>query len=193
MIGAATPVRECAGPLNRSVKRGRATVFTLLAILVTSLAVPAQSADATWRPWTGGRTPALTLNDADRRAHNLVDYRGKVVLVNFWATWCEPCRDEMPALQRAQTSLADKGLIVLTVNVGDSEEKVAAFFQHSGLSLPVLFDKDWSVSKSLWKVRMLPSTYVVDRKGAIRYSILGEVNWDAPHHIASLTRMLVAR
>ncbi len=99
----------------------------------------------------------------------------------------------MPALQRVQESLADKGLVVLTVNVGDSEEKAAAFFQQAGLSLPVVFDKDWSVSRSLWKVRMLPSTYIVDRKGVIRYSILGEVNWDAPSHIASLTRLLAAR
>ena len=193
MIDAAAPLRESAADSRGGVHCGAAGVLVLLLALVTSLPGTARSADATWRSWTGGRTPALTLNDADRRAHNLVDYQGKVVLVNFWATWCEPCRDEMPALQRAQTSLADKGLIVLTVNVGDSEEKVAAFFQQAGLSLPVLFDKDWSVSKSRWKVRMLPSTYVVDRKGAIRYSILGEVNWDAPHHIASLTRLLVAR
>ena len=193
MIHAAAPLRESAADSRGGVHRGAAGVLVLLLALVTSLPGNARSADATWRPWAGGRTPALTLNDADRRAHNLVDYRGKVVLVNFWATWCEPCRDEMPALQRAQASLADKGLIVLTVNVGDSEEKVAAFFQQAGLSLPVLFDKDWSVSRSLWKVRMLPSTYVVDRKGAIRYSILGEVSWDAPHHIASLTRLLVAR
>jgi thiol-disulfide isomerase/thioredoxin len=193
LIVTATPVQVSAGLSCSGVKRARATIVTLLAILVTSLPVPAQSADATWRPWTGGRTPALVLNDADRRAHNLADYRGKVVLVNFWATWCEPCRDEMPALQRVQESLADKGLVVLTVNVGDSEEKAAAFFQQAGLSLPVVFDKDWSVSRSLWKVRMLPSTYIVDRKGVIRYSILGEVNWDAPSHIASLTRLLAAR
>ena len=175
------------------MKRPTAMVVTLLMIFATLLPVPARGADAPWRVWTGGRTPALILKDADRREHNLADYRGKVVVVNFWATWCEPCRDEMPALQRTQQLLADKGLVVLTVNVGDSEEKAAAFYQQAGLSLPVVFDKDWSVSRSTWKVRMLPSTFIIDRKGAIRYSILGEVDWDAPAHIASLTRLLAAR
>lgn len=178
---------------GRRPVRGAKAIVALLLVFGMLLPVAAGGADAPWRAWTGGRTPALILKDADRRVHDLSDHRGKVVMVNFWATWCEPCRDEMPALQRAQQSLADKGLVVLTVNVGDSEEKAAAFFQQAGLFLPVLFDKDWSVSRSLWKVRMLPSTFIVDRKGAIRYSILGEVDWDAPTHVAKLTRLLAVR
>ena len=174
----------------------RCTTFTLVLALMLGTARPgaAISADRTeLRPWTAGRTPTLSLKDADRRTHDLADYRGKVVLVNFWATWCEPCRDEMPALQRLQESLRDQGLVVLTINVGDSEEKAAAFFDQTGLRLPVLFDKDWSVSRSLWKVRLLPATFIVDRKGAIRYSVLGEVNWDEARPVATLTRLLAAR
>ncbi len=182
-----------AGLSSCGLTRGAARVVALLLVLSTSWPIPAWSADAPWRAWTGGRTPALILKDADGRVHDLAGYRGKVVVVNFWATWCEPCRDEMPALQRAGQSLADKGLVVLTVNVGDSEEKAAAFFRQAGLSLPVVFDKDWSVARSLWKLRMLPSTFIVDRKSTIRYSILGEVDWDAPAHLASLTRLLAAR
>jgi thiol-disulfide isomerase/thioredoxin len=174
----------------------RCATFSLLLALMLGTAHPgvAISADRTeLRTWSAGRTPALSLKDADRRTHDLADYRGKVVLVNFWATWCEPCRDEMPALQRLQESLRDQGLVVLTINVGDSEEKAAAFFDQAGLRLPVLFDKDWSVSRSLWKVRLLPATFIVDRKGAIRYSVLGEVNWDEARHVATLTRLLAAR
>ena len=72
------------------------------------------------KPWTGGAAPALALEDLSGKPHDLAAYRGSVVLVNFWATWCGPCRDEMPSIERLRTSLAGRPFTVLAVNVGES-------------------------------------------------------------------------
>ena len=171
-------------------RRAQVVIAVLCALAALSPGSSWAAKGSALRLWTGGRTPALALNDAQRKPHTLADYRGKVVVLNFWATWCEPCRDEMPALQRLQEKLGNEGLVVLTVDVGDSEEKAAAFFEQAKLSLPVLFDKDWSTARLLWKIRLLPATFIIDRRGAIRYSVLGEADWDDPQHAAAIRRLL---
>ena len=163
---------------------------TLIWILLLALLVAQWSAYAQeLKPWRGGPAPALALSTADGSIVNLADLRGKVVLVNFWATWCEPCRDEMPSLARLQSQMAGMPFAVLTVNMGESEPKVAAFLDQFKLDLKVLFDRDSGATKR-WKVGLLPATFVIGPDGRIRYSLLGEAAWDSPGYVAAIRGLL---
>jgi thiol-disulfide isomerase/thioredoxin len=143
------------------------------------------------KPWTGGATPPLALKDPAGKAHDLAAYRGKVVLVNFWATWCAPCRAEMPSMQALRQRLAGKPFAVLAVNLMESEEKIAAFRESELIDLPVLMDRDGAAARR-WNVRMLPVSFVVDRQGEIRYQLVGEANWTGPNVAPVIERLIRA-
>ena len=143
------------------------------------------------KPWTGGATPPLALKDPAGKAHDLAAYRGKVVLLNFWATWCPPCRAELPSMQALHEQLASKGFEVLTVNLMESEEKIAAFRESELIDLPVLMDRDGAAARR-WKVGMLPVSFVIDRQGAIRYRLVGEANWTGPNVAPLIERLIGA-
>ncbi|HEY6966657.1 MAG TPA: TlpA disulfide reductase family protein [Burkholderiales bacterium] len=128
------------------------------------------------RAWTGGATPALALPDLAGRAHALGDYRGKVVLVNFWATWCEPCRAEMPSIGKLRTSLAGQPFEVLAVNVGEPESRIQRFMAQVPMAFPVLLDRDNAAAKA-WRARVLPVSYLVGADGRVRYLVIGEYDW----------------
>jgi len=134
------------------------------------------AAAAELKTWTGGPTPALALRDLQGRTRDLADYRGKVVVVNFWATWCEPCRDEMPSLERLRASLAGQPFEVLAVNLGEPVGRIERFLERMPLRFPLLLDRDTAAAKA-WKARVLPATYVVGRDGRIRYVHYGELDW----------------
>jgi peroxiredoxin len=127
-------------------------------------------------PWTSGPTPPLTLTDQHGTNHTLAAYHGRVVLVNFWATWCAPCREEMPALQALQHTLGKERLVVLAVNYGESPEKVQQFAHHTPLDFPLLLDRHMEVAKA-WQVRVLPTSFVLGQDGGIRYSAVGQLDW----------------
>ena len=128
------------------------------------------------RAWTGGATPALSLPDLAGRAHALGDYRGKVVLINFWATWCEPCRAEMPSIGKLRASLAGQPFEVLAVNVGESESRIRRFLEQVPLDFPVLLDRDNAAAKA-WRARILPVSFLVGADGRVRYLVIGEFDW----------------
>ena len=128
------------------------------------------------------------MKDLAGREHRLADYRGKVVLLNFWATWCEPCRDEMPSLEKLKSRFADRPFAVLAINVDEPESRIIKFLSTLPLSFPVLLDHERKLARA-WNVRMLPSTYVIAPDGAIRYSAAGERDWNGgeiPDRIAAL-------
>ena len=145
-----------------------------LAVAV-SLAAAGAGAAETLVPWTRGDTPPLVLRKPSGETVDLASLRGKVVLVNFWATWCAPCVEEMPALSRLRERLAPRGFEVLAVNQGEMPARVTAFTQRSGLDVRVVLDREKSVAKA-WKVRALPTTFVVDAKGRIRLHAEGELD-----------------
>jgi len=128
------------------------------------------------RPWSGGATPALALQDLDGRSHALEDYRGKVVLINFWATWCEPCRAEMPSINKLRASLAGQPFAVLAVNLGETEPRIRRFMEQVRLDFPVLLDRDSAVTKA-WRARVLPASFLVGPDGRVRYAVIGEYDW----------------
>jgi peroxiredoxin len=129
-------------------------------------------------PWYGGATPPLRLADTAGRTHQLSQYRGKVVLINFWATWCAPCREEMPSIERLRRVMKDQRFAVLAVNLAEPEPRVHQFLQSMSLGFPILLDADMAVTRA-WKVRQLPASFVVGPDGRIRYSYLGELDWSS--------------
>jgi peroxiredoxin len=123
-------------------------------------------------PQVGGLAPPFTLNDLKGRPVSLADYKGKVVLLNFWATWCEPCRKEMPEIQTAYEQFQDRGLVVLAVNFGENLDPAVSFVHHGNLTFPVLLDRKASVAER-YGVINLPVTFLIDPEGIIRDRIFG--------------------
>ncbi|WP_423225610.1 TlpA disulfide reductase family protein [Candidatus Amarolinea aalborgensis] len=123
-------------------------------------------------PQVGFPAPDFSLSRLDGQSVRLADWHGQPVVLNFWATWCPPCRAEMPALQAAAQAYGDQGVRVLGVNQAEEANQVAGFMQTLGLDFPVLLDRDAAVSQ-LYRVRSLPTTFFIDREGVIREIIIG--------------------
>ena len=123
--------------------------------------------------------PGFSLSGLDGRAHALADYAGRVVIVNFWASWCPPCRAEMPSLNRASAALQGKGVTMLAINAGEDRAAVAAFVGDHPIAFPVLLDSDGEAG-TRWAVKGLPTTFVIDRAGRIVYRVIGDREWDDP-------------
>jgi thiol-disulfide isomerase/thioredoxin len=126
--------------------------------------------------WRDPAPPPLALKDPSGRVHTLDDYRGQVVLVNFWATWCDPCRDEMPSMQRLKERLAGRPFTVLAVNYGESAEKAGAFLGSISVDFRALLDPGQQAARA-WRVRVLPASFLVDPDGRLRYGVIGEIDW----------------
>jgi thiol-disulfide isomerase/thioredoxin len=139
--------------------------------------------------WDGGATPPLALEDLAGRTHSLADYRGKVVLVNFWATWCEPCREEMPSIDRLRNSLKGKPFEVLAVNLAEPLSRIEKFSATMPLGFPLLRDRDGAAGKA-WKAKLLPASYLIGRDGRIRYVAYGELDWSSDAVRARVSELL---
>ncbi len=133
--------------------------------------------------------PTLELDALDGARHSLADYRGKAVLVNFWATWCEPCREEMPSLERLRKSLEGRGFAVLAVNVGEGPAAARRFLEQMPLGFTILMDRDTRASRS-WGARILPATFVVGPKGELRYSYYGALDWSREDVRAAIAALM---
>src|SRR5262245_25445270 len=141
------------------------------------------------RPWSGAPTPALELSDLGGSKHGLADFRGKVVLVNFWATWCTPCREEMPSIERLKKALAGRPFVVLTVNVDEPESRVRNFLSQLPLDLTVLMDPGKQATAA-WKVRILPASFLIASDGRVRYTVTGELDWANEHVVRLVSELL---
>jgi len=158
-----------------------------IALLGILGAVPCGAAEL--QPWRGGPAPELVLQALDGPAHRLADYRGRVVLVNFWATWCEPCRDEMPSMQRLKEKLAGRPFAVLAVNLDEPEARIRTFLSRMKVDFTVLLDPGRAAAKS-WNARILPASYLVGPDGRIRYSVVGELDWGHERVVGRITELL---
>jgi thiol-disulfide isomerase/thioredoxin len=157
--------------------------------------LPAAALAADLPPLSHGLTPkapkpapALKLPDLDGKTHDLAKLRGKVVLINFWATWCPPCRREMPSLERLSQALSGEPLVVLAVDVGEDADTIEAFTSQLD-AVPLLLDTR-SGTMQAWQVAGLPTTFLVDKRGRVVASAIGGREFDHPEMIESIRRLL---
>jgi len=120
--------------------------------------------------------PELTLTDTQGATHALADYRGKVVLVNLWATWCPPCKQEMPTLQTFYNKYVDRGFTIIAINDGDPAPDVLQFVKEYELTFPVWLDPTYNATEHAFKTLNLPSSYVIDRNGIVRLMWVGGIS-----------------
>lgn len=123
-------------------------------------------------------TKKLDLNDVYGQRHNINDYKGKVVLVSFWASWCGPCIEEMPSLVKLKEKYKDK-FEILAVNVREDVNTIKKFTEIMNINFPLLQDLDSQVTKD-WKVYVYPSNYIIDKTGKARYAATGAMDWQEP-------------
>jgi peroxiredoxin len=123
--------------------------------------------------------PDFTLNDLNGKKVTLSQFRGKVVILNFWSIWCGPCLAEMPSLNKLYLEFKDKGLIVLAVAEDPAEKPVKSYIQEKGIAFPILMDKD---KKVYFKYSLfgIPVTFLIDKKGVIIEKFIGERDWSSP-------------
>lgn len=128
----------------------------------------------------GAPAPEFILTDINGEDHAFSSYKGSIVLINFWTTWCPPCEYEMPALEKAYEKYRDRGFTILAVNwtQQDDPEQVDPYVQSLGLSFPVLLDREGEVSERTFNIRGLPTSIIIDRKGIIREIIIGPIALD---------------
>jgi thiol-disulfide isomerase/thioredoxin len=119
----------------------------------------------------------------------LSDLKGKVVFLNFWATWCGPCRIEMPSMETLYTAYKERGLVMLAVNVQEQQRDVAAFMKNNRLSFPAALDRNGAVSMR-YGVQAIPTTYIIGRDGMILSRITGSISWDNPKIAAAFETLL---
>lgn len=164
-------------------------LFVIIAFSLITFAAPTAAADLSkLEPWSGD-APALVLKDLDGKQHHIADYRGKVVLLNFWATWCGPCVKEMPSLEKLARQMSGEQFSLITVNFGEKPARIKPFLKKIGVELPVLVDPDMNVSRA-WVKKGLPTTFIIGADQKIRYQVLGELNWDAPEVEQKIRQLL---
>lgn len=151
------------------------TVFAVLAFTTALLSCTQveMKAPPAKKPYPA---PAFTLSDLSGKDITLSGYKGKPVVINFWATWCIPCRNEMPELEKLYRERKAEGLEVVLVNVKESLSVVDKYINKNGFTFKVLLDSKGDTYRA-YQVFGLPSTYFIDKEGTIRYSYMGELTW----------------
>ena len=132
--------------------------------------------------------PDFNLEDQHGNFLKMSDLRGKVVIVNFWATWCPPCRKEMPSMQRAWEILKHEDIMLLAINVGEDSDQIFAFTAEYPVEFPLIMDTDSSVVRE-WKVRGLPTTFIVNPAGKIVYQAIGDRDWDSVEILQQIRKL----
>jgi cytochrome c biogenesis protein CcmG/thiol:disulfide interchange protein DsbE len=167
----------------------------LVGSLLLVLAAAAVAEATHVQPAAGHRAPNFTLRDAEGKPVHLSQVlKGKAVFLNFWATWCPPCREEMPSMERAYRDYKVKGLEILAVSLDAGSEaavaaRVKAFMTDLTLTFPALLDPTMEVVRA-YRLRALPTTYLIDRTGMIHAVVLGPRDWASPESRGRLEELL---
>jgi len=140
-------------------------------------------------PRPNPREFALPIAGATEENLSLGQLKGKVVFLNFWATWCPPCRDEMPSMESLYRRYKEDGLEILAVNIRESPEQVHAFMNDYGLTFPALLDINGRVSTA-YGVQAIPTSFIIDRDGQIAARLVGSIDWDTPQVRAAFESLL---
>ena len=143
-----------------------------LIVLTSGLLITGCSAGTNNNAVVGQPAPDFQLESLEGEFVSLSSLKGKPMLINFWATWCPPCRDEMPYMQQIYAEWSDKGAAILAINIGESSSTVSEFMNKYDLSLPVLLDTKGDVAGK-YNIRAIPTTYFIDKDGIIREKTIG--------------------
>jgi peroxiredoxin len=156
----------------------------LIPILLLIISIPVYAANLKPAP-AGTASPDLVLTDLNGKTHDLKDYRGQIVLVQFWATYCGPCRKEMPSMNKMMKKMGDVPFKILAVDMGETKDEVTAFVDEVKPEFTILMDED---GKSIqdWKVFAAPSNFIIGPDGKIKYTLFGGVDWDSDELINKL-------
>lgn len=173
----------------------------LVASLGAGLSLPVWAADASTAPpagvqisdWPRQRpVPALDALNLQSDPVRLSDFRGKLLVLNFWATWCPPCRAELPTLQALPEWFGEDKVAVLALNFQEAGRTVRRFLESSGLKLPVALDANGDITRA-WGIRAFPTTVLIDRQGKPRQIVQGEVDWASATALGWIERLLASR
>ncbi len=187
----ASNARTCLGAVTR--RRMLLALAGTCAAFLGSREARAQTASTSlWnvRPWPKGRAaPPLRLSSLDGQPWSLASLKGRVVLLNFWASWCEPCRAEMPSLETLARQYGNAGLSVVAINYQEGEPGIRRFLRGTPVSLPILLDGDGAAAKA-WTPLVFPSTVVIGRDGRPSFTVVGEADWSSDVALRSITPLL---
>src|SRR5208283_318169 len=142
---------------------------------------------------SGPAAADFTLPDVHCTKVSLSAFKGHIVILNFWATWCGPCKAEMPSLNNLYLEFKNRGLVVLAISVDPTEKPVLSFISEKKLALPVLMDKSKEVYFDSYAVMGLPATFIIDKNGVLIEKIMGEQEWDSPKIKEKILKLLTGR
>ncbi|NOY67498.1 MAG: TlpA family protein disulfide reductase [Gammaproteobacteria bacterium] len=165
-------------------------VYLLIAVLSSVTMFTTASAERPLLPLVKKpyKAPDFELKDENDVVYRLSDFRGKVVVINFWATWCPPCRYEMPSLERLWNKVKDNNVILLAINVGEDADTIFGFTGELQLTMPIPMDVNGDVIK-LYPVTGLPTTYIINREGLVTHRAMGSREWDSDSIVKKLLKM----
>ena len=180
--------------INRPIRRDRylAAARIALCLLLPGLHPPGGQAGELSEITNLSSPRELNLPDLFGQQRSLDEFSSKVLLVNFWASWCTPCLEEMPGIQRLAGILRDKPFAVIGVNVGETQRRVQVTAKRLDIEFTVLLDRDSTVFKD-WGASVLPTSYILDRDGRVRYLGLGPLEWDRGDIVKLLQELLTEK
>jgi peroxiredoxin len=161
------------------------SLLTACCLAFSCSSVPSQGPVA-----RGDIAPDFTCNDQAGKQQQLSALRGKVVLVNFWATWCAPCREELPSLQALKKKFPSADLVILALSTDDSWEPINKFMAQHQFTIPVYADFDKRIS-SRYGTFMYPETFLVDKQGRVAYKVIGAIDWTSPEIVKFLKVLIL--
>ena len=170
----------------------RTVICRLLLLSLCALLFAACNKENTAVPAGQSLVADFTLRDLDGQLHKLSDYRGKVVFLNFWATWCPPCRAEIPSMERLNEVLGNKDFVMLAVNTDENVKDLEAFVKETPHNFTVLSDADGKIQK-LYGVDKFPETFILDRQGRIVERFIGARDWSSTEALKFFNDLITGR
>lgn len=181
--------------LTQSMRRMPVVLVALGVVLISAATflilrdVPSQNSFSAVPVKVNYPAPDLTLTDIQGISHSLAEYRGQIVLINLWATWCIPCKEEMPALQSFYDKYKKDGFVVIAINDGDPKPDVLQFVKDYDLSFPIWLDPTYLATEQAFKTMNLPSSFVIDEDGTVQLRWVGGISREMLEiHVAPLIK-----
>lgn len=161
-------------------------ILIFVATLICLYLPPSQAFDL--KLYKGKNIPKLELKDLKGKTHKLSDYKNKIIMVQFWGTYCPPCRIEMPSMNRLEKIMGSETFKILAINMGEPLKQVQSFVDEVKPKFTILLDEDGKVIRD-WNVYVAPSTFIIDKKGKIRYTLFGGIEWDSEEVVLAFKKL----